>query len=260
MSPNGRGGDAKPPDEDNSAARSRFTDTETGGAVRLELLSIDGREFAMLRRISYDAPGYPEPFTVPADVASFRTDLASVPGVFTWLVPRSGVFLPAAVLHDGLVRPGAFLGPEIDRVEGDRVFREAMEYLGTGKVRSWLMWAAVTMATMWVMPTRRWYWRTVLVGLLGAVAIIGTLATIDLLGGWDVAPWIPESGLGLQLIGGAIGALLIPSLLALTWRRFAPAGIIVGVALAFLLHVTVLIAGIYALYWLVERCVSGPRK
>ncbi len=239
-------------------AESRFTDTETGGAVRLELLSIDGRQFAMLRRISYDEPGYPEPFTVPADIANFRTDLASVPDLFTWLVPRSGVFLPAAVLHDAMVREGQYLGPTVDRVEADRIFRNAMQHLGTGKVRAWLMWAAVTMATMWVMPTQRWYWRTVLIGLLAAVALIGGLATMDLLGVWDILPWIPEGPVGLELVGGAAGAVIIPALLAVTWRKFAAAGVIVGIALAFLLHVTLVIAGIYSLYRVVERIVSGP--
>lgn len=242
------------------SAHSRFTDTETGGALRLELLSIDGHRFAMLRRITYDSPGYDEPFTVPADLAHFRTDLASVPGVFTWLVPRSGVFLPAAVLHDGLVRAGEYLGPDVDRVQADRVFREAMAYLGTGRVRSWLMWAAVTMATMWVMPTRRWYWRTVLIGLLAAVAAIGTLATIDLLGIWNAVPWMPSESLVGELLGGAAGAIVIPSLLALSWGRFAGAGIIVGVALALLLHVTVVIAVIYGLYAVIERIASGPKR
>lgn len=242
-----------------SPAHSRFTDAETGGAVRIELLSIDGDEFALLRQISYDDPRHAAPFIVPADMASFRTDLASVPRVFTWLVPRSGVFLPAAVLHDGLVRAGDYLGPEIDRVEADRIFRDAVQHLGTGKVRSWLMWSAVTMATMWVMPTARWYWRAVLVGLIAAVAVIGGLATIDLLGIRDIVPWIPESSLGLELIGGAAGAIAIPTLLALTWRRFAAAGIIVGVALAFLLHVTIVIAAIYAVYWVVERVISGSQ-
>ena len=104
-------------------ADSRFIDTETGGALRLELLSINGREFAMLRQISYDDPEHPEPFTVPADLARFRTDLASVPDVFTWLVPRSGIFLPAAVLHDALVRKGTYMGPTIDRVEADQIGR-----------------------------------------------------------------------------------------------------------------------------------------
>lgn len=242
-----------------SPVQSRFTDAETGGAVRIELLSIDGDEFALLRQISYDDPQHSTPFIVPADMASFRTDLASVPRVFTWLVPRSGVFLPAAVLHDGLVYPRGYLGPEIDRVEADRISREAMQHLGTGKVRSWLMWAAVTMATMWVMPSARWYWRTVLVGLIAAVTLIGALATVDLLGVRDIVPWMPEGSLGLELIGGAAGAIVIPTLLALTWRRFATAGIIVGVALAFLLHVTIVIAAIYAVYWIVERIISGPQ-
>src|SRR5690625_571076 len=135
-----------------------------------------------------------------------------------------------------------------------------MVHLGTGKVRAWLMWAAVTMATMWVMTTKRWYWRTVLAGLITAVAAIGALATLDLLGVWNGIPWMPETTLGIEVVGGAAGALIIPTVLAFTWGRFYPAGIIVGVALAFLLHVTVVIAAIYGLYWVVERVVSGPKK
>lgn len=68
-------------------ADSPFTDTETGGALRLEPLSIDGSQYAMLRWISYGDPEHEEPFTVPADLAHFRRDLASVPSIFTWLVP-----------------------------------------------------------------------------------------------------------------------------------------------------------------------------
>src|SRR5690606_389639 len=88
-----------------------FFDWQDGGPLRLELRSIDGRDFTLLRRIGYRSRRYDEPFGVPADPEHFTTDLASVPWMFGWLVPRSGEFTPAAVLHDGLVLPGGYLGP-----------------------------------------------------------------------------------------------------------------------------------------------------
>src|SRR5690625_7161619 len=112
----------------------RFHDALDGGPLRLELRSIDGRSFALLRPIAYVADDYPEPFVVPTQLETFRTDMASVPWVFTWLVPRSGRFLPAAVLHDGLVMPGPYLGPVISRPGAGRPFRVARGRLGAGRV------------------------------------------------------------------------------------------------------------------------------
>ena len=40
-------------------------------------------------------------FEVPAE---FQTNFASVPAVFVWLIPRSGRYTRAAVLHDHLWR------------------------------------------------------------------------------------------------------------------------------------------------------------
>lgn len=233
-----------------------FFDAEEGGPLRLELRSIDGRAFTVLRRFAYASDDYAEAFVVPADLRTFTTDLASVPSVFTWLVPTSGEFLPAAVLHDALVHPGDHLGPEVDRVEADRLFRTAMIELGTGRVRAWLMWAAVTTGTLWWSGS--WRLRGVLVGLLGAVAVLGVVATLDLVDVWDVLPWMGERGPAAELAGGAAGAVVIPSLLALSWGRLWPAGVITGVALALLLHVTAVLALLYGGYRLLERLVSGP--
>lgn len=233
-----------------------FTDALTGGPLRLELRSVDGRDFTVLRPIAYHADDYDEPFVVPADVDRFRTDLASVPWFLTWLVPVSGDFLPAAVLHDGLVRPGCYTGPAVDRVEADRLFRVAMIGLGTGRVRAWLMWAAVSVTTMWQSGERGR--RAALVGLLSAVVLLGTLATLDLLDVWDVLPWMGRRSWPAELAGGALAALLVPTALAVSWGRLWPAGVITGVALAFLLHVTAVIAVLYACYRLLERVVSGP--
>ena len=242
-----------------------FFDAEQGGPLRLELRSIDGRDFTLLRRIAFRSDHYSECFVVPADLRTFTTDLASVPALFTWLVPRSGDFLPAAVLHDALVRRGAFLGPDTDRdgqpfarPEADRIFREAMIGLGTGRVRAWLMWSAVTLSTMW--HSGRTWTRAVLVGLLGTVTVLGILATLDFVNVIDLVPWMggPDTPWWQKILGGAAGAVVIPAVLGLSWGRFRAAGMITGIALALLLHVTLALALLLVLYRLVERVVSGP--
>ena len=53
-----------------------FYDAETGGVLRLELRSVDGRDFTLLRRFGYRSPDHAEPFVVPADLDTFTTDLA----------------------------------------------------------------------------------------------------------------------------------------------------------------------------------------
>ncbi len=110
--------------------------------------------------------GKHEVFVVPA---GFRTDLASVPRVFTWLIPRYGIYTLAAILHDYLcrkrlgclvcrvalvpgepipvehhghkVRPG--LVAPVSLRDADGIFRRVMQELGTSHPRRWMMWAAV---------------------------------------------------------------------------------------------------------------------
>ena len=81
---------------------TRFFDPGTGGKMVLQL-EPDGARFRILRPFGYRDPAYADPFIVPADVATFRTDLASIPWFFAWLVPGLGTHLPAVLLHDGLV-------------------------------------------------------------------------------------------------------------------------------------------------------------
>jgi len=234
----------------------RFFDVEDGGPLRLELRSVDGRDFTVLRQIGYDSERHVESFTVPADRRTFSTDLASVPAVLAWLVPRSGVFLPAAVLHDGLTEPGQYIGPQIDRPEADRLFREAMVDLGTGIVRAWLMWSAVTATTMWLVGTLRD--RVVLVATTLAVVVLGLLATLDLFDVWDVLPWMGQRSTAAELAWGAVFAVLVPALLSVSWGRAWRAALIGGVALALLLHVTIVVTVLWAAYLALERLVSGP--
>ena len=110
--------------------------------------------FSLERRIAYDDRHLGE-ILVPA-TTDFRTDLTSTPALFTWLVPKTGAHLPAALVHDALVAGGGDAsyesteGHAIDRVEADRVFRDAMADTGTGVVRRWIVWSAVTAATIFV--------------------------------------------------------------------------------------------------------------
>lgn len=82
--------------------------------------------------------GHYERFVVPA---GFTTDFASVPWVFTWLVPRYGVYTRAAVLHDYLcaeVRADRFA-----QADADGIFRRVLRELGVSFARRWMMWGAV---------------------------------------------------------------------------------------------------------------------
>jgi len=82
--------------------------------------------------------GNQESFTVPV---GYRTDFASVPRIFTWLIPTYGAYTRPAILHDWLcdqARAGL-----IARSDADGLFRRSMRELGVGFSRRWLMWAGV---------------------------------------------------------------------------------------------------------------------
>lgn len=225
-------------------------------------LEMAEQTFRMRRRIAYNDREYGE-LLVPASLQDFETDLASVPAVFTWLVPKSGHHLPAALLHDGLVHspgqpPSYLAGRPIDRVEANRVFRDAMADTGTGVVRRWLMWSAVTTHTMisgvgtgWS-PAEKWRWRLTAVLTIAIVVVLGVLATLELADTIRVVPWMPEGGWFRELTAGAAGAVVIPLALGLAWGPFRIAGVVLGIALALLLHVTVAIALLTGLYGLAE--------
>jgi hypothetical protein len=214
-------------------------------------------QWKMVRRIGYVDAHYDEPFRVPNDMEGFRTDLTSVPQVFGWLITRSGTHLPAALLHDGLViDPGeapSYLGPPITRVEADRIFRDAMADLGTPLVRRWLVWTAVTLATVRTLRPRLLGW--LLFAGLAAILALGVLSTLDL---FDVIDWVPWMGDGpwwREALSGAAAAVLAPVVVMIPWhlRRLYIGGLIAGWALALLLHVTAAVAAITLLYRAIER-------
>ncbi|GAA3547092.1 DUF1353 domain-containing protein [Nocardioides daeguensis] len=224
--------------------------------------------FRMLHRIAYRDREYGD-LLVPADLGTFETDLTSVPTIFTWLVPRTGRHLPPALLHDGLVHsaaePASYVSVEghvLDRVAADRVFRAAMRDTDTGPVRSWLVWSAVTLSTIWHgsaawTPARHGRYRLAAAATVAIIVVLGVLATLDLFDVIDGVPWMGDRSFGLELVGGLAGAVVVPLLLGLTWGRFAIAGVVSGIALAVLLHVTVALGLITLAYqaaeWVARR-------
>ncbi len=249
----------KPP----GIGESGFFDPERPGEqpeVILErLMDGEGEVFALGKPIGYwdaELGG----FVVPADLSTFRTDLTSVPRYFTWLIPRTGRHLPAALVHDALIphvgKPQSYVGPAVDRVMADRVFVSAMKDLDTPTTRRWLIWTAVAIATAWGSARWRWWWRTVILVTLGIIALIGVASTLDVFDCRSLVPWMGDRSLGEELLRGAAGALVIPAALSVLWWRRWKAGLIAGVALALLLHVTGLIVVVLSLYSAFENLIE----
>ena len=251
-------------------------DPDRGPRIVLERHAEAGVEqFALLRRLAYLDRHLGE-LLVPADPERFRTDLTSVPWLFTWLVPKTGAHLPAALLHDGLVHepgsPPTYVstdGHQVDRLEADRVFRDAMADTGTGVVRRWVVWAAVVTATLLVgRPAGssgvRWWHRVAVAATLILIGYLGACATADLVDvgvpGLVTLPWMGERPLAAELVGGVAAGLVVPLLLGQAWGRFRTAGAVVGVLLALLLHVTVVLLALTLLYRAAEWLATGrPR-
>lgn len=265
----------------NSGARpSRFFDGGMPGVppdpaqpprVMLNRVMDDrGREvWEMLRRIAYRDDALDTVIVVPDRLDRFRTDLTSVPRWFTWLVPKSGRHLQAALVHDALLdqtydEPAYITNPpvEIDRVEADRIFRDGMRDTGTGVVRRWVAWSGVSVITLvktgrpsWS-PLQQWWFRIVVPAIVLAILYLGTCATLMVFDrswpGFVSLPWMSSDQLWLQLLGGLAGAIAVPILMGLLtgphWRAVA----IAGVALATLLHVTVAVGVVALAYQAVE--------
>jgi hypothetical protein len=102
-------------------------------------------------------------FTVPS---GFRTDFASVPRIFQSLVPATGRWTKAAVLHDWLVKVD-----NISPRDADGIFRRVLREEGVGPVTRWLMWAGVRWGAL-ANPARRRGW------LLDAPALLAITAGV----------------------------------------------------------------------------------
>jgi hypothetical protein len=165
----------------------------------------------------------PHTFTVPASAAApFTTDLASVPRSLTWLFPRYGKYTKAAVVHDFLCQSfgaepadgtDASLLPLTDRSDADELFRALMGQLGVPKLRRFLMWAAVSWATLFTCLTVGRESRKVGRALGLVVLVLGVVG----LGGLLVTAW---GGTAVALTAFALPAVvLLAGTIALGRRR-----------------------------------------
>jgi hypothetical protein len=204
---------------------------------------------------------------VPGREATLITDFASIPQIFTWLVPKSGKLLAAALIHDGLTPPsaGTYLGPPVTQKDADRILRDAMRDLGTGWIQRWLVWTSVAIATEGKDAAHAW--KTLpgvlrllrLVALIGTILLLGTMATLDVLGVAELLPWMGNDSHAYEILTGALFAILVPVVLSLLFipGRLTPAALILGIAIAIFLHVTLLLVILFAFYNGLEEAINA---
>lgn len=120
----------------------------------LELEYIDGRNWKITAEFDYFLVwGLPETICIPA---GFVTDFASIPRLLWNLLPPTGSYGKAAVVHDWLYRHCGMVtistplqhdvkGVTYSRAECDEIFREAMEVLGVGWFTRQTIYRAVRM-------------------------------------------------------------------------------------------------------------------
>lgn len=102
----------------------------------LRVQQVGDFDWCLLEPLIYK--GHSDTFIIKKD---FVTDFASSPVEFQWLIPRSGRYTKAAVLHDFLWRTGG--EPKVTRSDADGIFRRAMAELNVPFLRRWVMWAGV---------------------------------------------------------------------------------------------------------------------
>ena len=93
----------------------------------LEIEYIDGRSWKILKEFDYFVD-YEDLDTTIRVPAGFVTDFASIPRGLWNIFPPTGRYGKAAYT----------------KKDADRIFYEAMEILGVGKIKRWLMWKSVS--------------------------------------------------------------------------------------------------------------------
>ena len=91
-------------------------------------------QWILLDELVYE--GKHETFTVRK---RFETDLASVPRLLVWLVPRFGRYTRSAILHDYLLNER----PDVSRHDADGIFRRSMREHDVPVLLRWMLWGAV---------------------------------------------------------------------------------------------------------------------
>lgn len=101
----------------------------------LELEYMDGFNYRLLKEFDFASEEAERIIRVPA---GFVTDFASVPRFFWRVLPPTGQYGKAAVVHDYLYR-----SHEVPKEVADKVFLEGMLVLGVPEWKARIMYAAV---------------------------------------------------------------------------------------------------------------------
>jgi hypothetical protein len=102
---------------------------------RLLMEDLDGERFVLLARLVYHSEALNMSWSIPE---GFQTDLASIPRLLWALLPKTGAYDRAAVVHDYL-----YFHNGVTRGQADGVLREAMKDLGVSWITRQTIWAGV---------------------------------------------------------------------------------------------------------------------
>lgn len=119
----------------------------------LELEYIDGRNWKVTREFDY-LDNFEDEHTAIRVPKGFITDFASIPKILWNVLPPTGKYGKAAVVHDFLYRNGGHtdcvicpedlgMGATYTQEEADQIFYDAMGVLGTPQIQRWVIWKAV---------------------------------------------------------------------------------------------------------------------
>ena len=97
----------------------------------------DGRNWVILKDFGYDVGEENSGETINVPIG-FVTDFASVPRPLWWFAPKWGRYGNAAVIHDF-----CYWDQSYDRRKSDDIFREGMQVLKVGRIKTWLLYYAV---------------------------------------------------------------------------------------------------------------------
>lgn len=101
----------------------------------LQLEYLDGHDYRLLTEFDFASEEAERIIRVPA---GFVTDFASIPRFFWRVLPPTGLYGKAAVIHDYLYR-----SHEVSKEVADKVFREGMLVLNVPRWKAETMYLAV---------------------------------------------------------------------------------------------------------------------
>ncbi len=220
-----------------------FFEADGDTAARVVLEQTGPSTFRVVEAFRYVDAESGDEFVVPDPRwGEAHTDLASVPSILLWFIPRYGQHTLPALLHDQLVDHDLV----DDRERADRIFRDAMGEQGVRFLRRWLMWTAVSLATM--VRQRRWVLVPVAMWLAGFGALAFRLTPPFT--AWDVGGFrtLIEIPWWLAALVAAFGPL-VGSVL---WGRRYLVGVMAGYgAFLFAVPLTAILLA-FGVYWSLE--------